>query len=71
METQTKETVEKEKPAETPQNKVMNAVVVIALAAFGTMVLGSLTGAPWPAAVAACGMCLMGVGAAWFSMRRH
>ena len=41
----------------------------IAVAAFGTFVLGALLGAAWPGAVAACGIALMGVGVSIFLTR--
>jgi hypothetical protein len=62
---------EKKQPEpETPRKQVVTVVTSIAGFAFGTLVLGSLMGAPWPAAVASCGISAMGVGVAYFLLRR-
>jgi len=55
----------------TPLKRVESTVGSIALCAFGTLVLGSLFGAPWPAAVAACGLSVMGIGVSYFMLRRN
>ena len=56
--------------ADTPHKRVETIVGSIGLYAFGTFVLGSVFGAPWPAAVAVCGLSFMGVGVAYFMLRR-
>jgi hypothetical protein len=55
--------------AETPHKHVATAVILIAGCAAGTFYLGAVCGAPWPAAVASCGLSVMGVGVAYFMMR--
>ncbi|MGD1089541.1 MAG: hypothetical protein ABR955_12590 [Verrucomicrobiota bacterium] len=56
--------------AETPHKNVATAVILIAGCAAGTFYLGAVCGAPWPAAVASCGLSVMGVGVAYVMMRR-
>jgi hypothetical protein len=53
----------------TSSNHVAKAVTTIALCAFGTFCLGAIQ-APWPAAVASCGLSVMGVGVAYVMLRR-
>jgi hypothetical protein len=67
-----KETIsEKKQPeAESPHKHVATVVTMIATCAFGTLALGAMLGAPWPAAVASCGLCVMGVGVAYVMLRR-
>lgn len=64
------EIISNEKQAETPHSNVMNVVMIIAMCAFGTFALGAFLGAPWPAAVASCGLSVMGVGVAYVMLRR-
>jgi len=64
-------TGEKKLPeSETPHKQAVTAVTAIAACAFGCFCLGSLSGAPWPAAVASCGLSAMGVGVAYVMLRR-
>jgi uncharacterized membrane protein YccC len=60
----------KQTEAETPHKHVARAVVTVAGFAFGTFILGAISDAPWPAAVASCGLSVMGVGVAYVMMRR-
>jgi predicted phage tail protein len=59
----------KQTESETFNKQVLTAVGTIAAFAFGTFVLGALFDAPWPAAVASCGLSIMGVGVAYFLLR--
>ncbi len=60
------------KPAvsEITNKNVFTVVSSIAGFAFGTFVLGALFAAPWPGAVASCGLSVMGVGVAYFMLHR-
>ena len=55
--------------AETPHKSVTNAVAVIAFCAFLLFFFGAGM-APWPAAVAVCALSAMGIGVAYFMLRR-
>jgi hypothetical protein len=59
----------KQTEAETPHKHVAKAVITIAICALATFWLGSIQ-IPWPAAVASCGLSVMGVGVA-YAMLRH
>jgi hypothetical protein len=67
-----KETSAEKKPAtaQTPHQHVEKAVATIAGCALATFCLGAFE-SPWPAAVASCGLCVMGVGVAYFMLRRQ
>ena len=69
---ETKVSVGEEKAAvsKTPHQHVVAVVGTIAGFAFGTYVLGALLGAPWPAAVASCGLSVMGMAVAIVMLRR-
>ena len=54
---------------ETPHKHVTNTVVAIAFCAFLIFFFGAGM-APWPAAIAVCGLSAMGVGVAYFMLRR-
>jgi uncharacterized membrane protein YccC len=57
--------------AETPHKHAAYTVIVIAICAVFTFFLGAgPCEAPWPAAVASCGLCSMGVGVVYFMLRR-
>jgi hypothetical protein len=60
----------KQTGSETLNKQLLTGVGTIAGFAFGTFVLGALFDAPWPAAVASCGLSVMGVGVAYFMLRR-
>jgi uncharacterized membrane protein YccC len=62
--------VKKQTGSETLNKQLLTGVGTIAGFAFGTFVLGALFDAPWPAAVASCGLSVMGVGVAYFMLRR-
>ena len=66
------EIVDEKKQAEagTPQKQVIKAVETIGCFALGIFVFGTFFGAPWPAAVVCCGLSVMGVGVAYFMLRR-
>jgi hypothetical protein len=51
--------------------QITTAVILIAGCAGGTFYLGAVCGAPWPAALASCGISAMGVGVAYFMLRRR
>jgi hypothetical protein len=55
---------------ETVHKHVVGAVSTIAGCALVTFILGALWSSPWPAAVASCGLCVMGLGVAFFMTRR-
>jgi hypothetical protein len=46
-----------------------NTVMAIAGCALATFVMGVIFEAAWPAAVASCGISLMGIGVAWVMLR--
>lgn len=52
------------------RNNIVAVLGTVALSAFGIFAFGALFDAAWPAAVACCGLSLMGIGAAYF-MTRH
>ena len=56
--------------AEGMHKHVTGTISTIAGCAFLTFILGSLWGSPWPAAAASCGLCVMGLGVAFFMTRR-
>ena len=60
----------KQTEAETPHKYAATAVTMIAGCAFGTFVLGAVVGEAWPAAVASCGLSIMGVGIADVTLHR-
>ena len=62
--------VKKQTGSETLNKQLLTGVGTIAGFAFGTFVLGALFDAPWRAAVASCGLSVMGVGVAYFMLRR-
>jgi hypothetical protein len=72
IKTGTDETTKDQKPSEpkTPHKHTTEAVTLIAMCAFGTFVLGAFLGAPWPGAVASCGISVMGAGVAYIMLRR-
>ena len=55
---------------ETPQKHAGTAAVMIAGCAFLSFTMATFWGAAWPGAVVACALSLMGVGVAYFIMRR-
>jgi hypothetical protein len=59
----------KQTEAQTPHQHVAKAVTTIAICALATFCLGSIQ-SPWPAAVASCGLSVMGVGVAYVMLRR-
>ena len=59
----------KQTESQTLNKQVLTAVGTIAAFAFGTFVLGALFDAPWPTAVASCGLSVMGVGVAYILLR--
>ena len=72
MEIETDKTIKDQKQTEpeTPHKHATAAVATIAMCAFGTFVLGAVTGEAWPAAVASCGLSIMGVGVAYVMLHR-
>jgi len=50
--------------------QIATVLTLIAGCAGGTFYLGAVCGAPWPAALASCGISAMGVGVAYFMLRR-
>jgi len=70
MEKSASEIISEKNQADTPQQKVGSVVTAIAGCALGTFALGAALGAPWPAAIASCGLSGMGVGVAYFMLRR-
>jgi hypothetical protein len=50
--------------------QIATVLILIAGCAGGTFYLGAVCGAPWPAALASCGISAMGVGVAYFMLRR-
>jgi hypothetical protein len=56
--------------SETPHKQVKKVVETIGYCAVGIFLFGAYSGASWPAAVAVCGLSLMGVGVAYFMLRR-
>lgn len=60
-------------PPVTEQNEIhkltANTAMAIAGCALATFVVGAAIGAAWPAAVASCGISVMGVGVAWVMVR--
>ena len=68
----TDQTTKDQKPSEpeTPHKHTTVVVTTIASCAFGSFVLGAVLGAPWPGAVAACGLSVMGVGVAYVMLHR-
>jgi hypothetical protein len=72
METQT-DTPTKDKiqnEPDTSHQHAVKAITTIAGCAFGTFVLGAALNEAWPAAVASCGLSIMGVGVAYVLLRR-
>lgn len=67
-----KEAVSDGKPGESdsPHKHLVGVVSVAATFACGTFFLGAIFGDPWPGAVVACGIAVMGLGAAFFMTRR-
>jgi hypothetical protein len=59
----------KQTEAETPHQHVAKTVRTIGICALATFCLGSIQ-SPWPAAVASCGLSIMGVGVAYVMLRR-
>ncbi|HWD93222.1 MAG TPA: hypothetical protein VG938_12835 [Verrucomicrobiae bacterium] len=72
METESaKPTIDKaQSNSETPHKHAVTAVTTIAGCAFGTFALGAVVNQAWPAAVASCGLSMMGVGVAFVLLRR-
>lgn len=72
MEIETTTTTKDKKPSEpeTPHKHAAAAVTTIAMCAFGAFALGAVVGEAWPAAVACCGLSIMGVGVAYVMLRR-
>jgi hypothetical protein len=60
----------KQAESETPHKQVIKAVETIGCFALGIFVFGTFFGAPWPVAVVCCGLSVMGVGVAYFMLRR-
>ncbi len=56
--------------SDTVHGHVSKTVLGVASFACGTFVVGSLFGSPWPAAVASCGISVMGLGVAIVMLRR-
>jgi hypothetical protein len=56
--------------SETPQKHVATIIAKIAVCASVTFAVGAFLEAPWPGAVASCGLSLMGVGVAIVMLRR-
>ena len=59
-----------EQKAKTPHENVGSVVVPIATCASLTFLGGAFLSDPWAAAVASCGLSLMGVGVAYLMLRR-
>jgi hypothetical protein len=55
---------------DTVHGHVSKTVLGVASFACGTFVVGSIFAAPWPAAVASCGISVMGLGVGFFMLRR-
>ena len=55
---------------ETPHKHTVAAITTIAGCALGTFAIGACVNEAWPAAVASCGLSVMGVGVAWVLVRR-
>ena len=73
METPTDQTPKAKQPAEpeSAHKHTTSTVTMIAMCAFGAFALGAMVGQAWPAAVACCGLSLMGVGVAYIMLGRN
>lgn len=56
--------------SETPHKQVKKVVETIGYCAVGIFLFGAYSGASWPAAVACCGLSVMGIGVSYFMLRR-
>lgn len=72
MDNETNETTEegKQTQSETPHKHVAITIAKIAVCASVTFAVGAFLSEAWPAAVASCGLCVMGVGVAFIMLRR-
>jgi len=73
METPTDQPPKANKTAEpeSAHKQTTATVSTIAMCAFGAFALGAMVGQAWPAAVACCGLSLMGVGVAYIMLGRN